>query len=162
MNLLFTTTRSCRLSTHNIFLLSRPQQQQPIGIMRQLTSPTRSIHTHTHIPHGSRRNNKPLAVALGLGSIPFLTPSRTTFNDTFGTGPDISGFSSSAGSSGAKKNVPVMKGGKLNPDAIKQISFGGILGLGLGVLFSMLSRMLVLLLGVGVVVWQVSCARVWV
>lgn len=65
-------------------------------------------------------------------------------------------FSSSSGSNGAKKNVPVLKGGKLNPDAVKQISFGGMLGLGLGVLFSMLSRMLVLVLGIGVVVWQVS------
>lgn len=50
----------------------------------------------------------------------------------------------------------MFKNDKLNPDAVKQISFGGILGLGLGVLFSMFSRMLVLLVGVGIVFWQVS------
>jgi hypothetical protein len=52
--------------------------------------------------------------------------------------------------------VPVVSDGKLNPAAVKQISFGAIMGLGCGVLLSMLSRMLVLVLGIGIVVWQVS------
>lgn len=44
----------------------------------------------------------------------------------------------------------------MNPQAIKQISFGSLVGLGLGVLVSAFSRMLVLVVGVGVVVGQVS------
>jgi hypothetical protein len=59
---------------------------------------------------------------------------------------------------GGKKDVPVFKDGSLNPSAIKQISLGGMLGLGAGVVLSMLSRVLVLALGVGIVVWQVSAS----
>lgn len=117
---------------------------------------------HTHIPHShtrtayarSRNNSRPLAVALGLGSLPFLAPGRPTWLDAssaFGTDSDA--FSSSAANG---KNVPIIKDGKLNQAAVQQISFGAVLGLGLGVLFSMFSRMLVLLLGLGIVVWQVS------
>lgn len=52
----------------------------------------------------------------------------------------------------------MFKDGSLNPSAIKQISLGGMLGLGAGVVLSMLSRVLVLALGVGIVVWQVSAS----
>jgi hypothetical protein len=114
----------------------------------------RSMHTHSH-KHASQKNRKPLAVALGLASIPFLTPGRPTHNDTSPAPSDSALFSSSPGSN-AKKSTPVFNDGGLNPAAVKQISFGSVLGLGLGVLFSMFSRMLVLLVGVGIVVWQVS------
>lgn len=55
--------------------------------------------------------------------------------------------------------MPVFKDGSLNPAAVKQISLGGMLGLGAGVLLSMFSRMLVLVLGVGIVVWQYAARK---
>lgn len=161
MNLLFRPTNPFRLSTpfNTISILSKPTHHTS-STMRNLT-PSRTIHAHTHIHRHStsQAGRRPLtAVALGLGgAIPFFAQGRPTWNDVSPAAlSDSAVFSSSAGNNGTKKNVPVLKGGKLNPDAVKQISFGGMLGLGLGVLFSMLSRMLVLVLGIGVVVWQVS------
>lgn len=47
----------------------------------------------------------------------------------------------------------------MNPQAIKQISFGSLVGLGLGVLVSAFSRMLVLVVGVGVVLGQYAARK---
>lgn len=70
-------------------------------------------------------------------------------------------FSTSAFSHGRDAKVPLSKDGgrTLNPAAIRQISFGSIVGLGLGVLVSAFSKMLVLVLGVGIVVSQVRARR---
>lgn len=109
-----------------------------------------------------RRTAWPLTVALGL-TLPFVAASRPTLNDSspgFVSPSGEASFSSSA-SVGGKKDVPVFKDGNLNPAAVKQISLGGMLGLGAGVLLSMLSRVLVLAVGVGIVVWQVSAAPYW-
>lgn len=61
-------------------------------------------------------------------------------------------------SHGRDAKVPLSKDGgrNLNPAAIRQISFGAIVGLGLGVVVSAFSRMLVLVFGLGIVVAQVS------
>lgn len=71
----------------------------------------------------------------------------------------LSDYSPAASSS---SNVPIFNTSSsnststLNPAAIKQISLGSILGLCTGVAVSVFSRTLTLLLGVGVVVVQVS------
>ena len=152
MNVLLRTSHTSRLSScfNGPSILFKPLQQA--NIMRQLT-PSRSLHTNV-LRQARPNSRRPLAIALGLGSLPFLAPGRPISNDSFGTA-DAAPFSSSA-ATGAKKDVPVTKGGRLNPAAVRQISFGGLLGLGLGVLFSALSRMLVLVIGLSVVVWQVS------
>ena len=79
----------------------------------------------------------------------------TTYLDS---SPD---FSTSPFSHGRDAKVPLSKDGgrSINPKAIRQISMGSILGLGLGVLVSAFSRMLVLLVGVGIVVSQVCTGR---
>ena len=46
-------------------------------------------------------------------------------------------------------------GRSLNPRAVRQISMGSLMGLGLGVVVSAFSKMLVLFAGLGLVVWQV-------
>ena len=125
-------------------------------ITRPLTTSTRAAA----LPSPSllfRRTARPLTVALGV-ALPFVAASRPTLNDS---SPALgeAGFSSSAPDLGGKKDVPVFKNGNLNPAAVKQISLGGMLGLGAGVLLSMLSRVLVLAVGVGIVVWQVSDFR---
>jgi hypothetical protein len=125
------------------FLLSRPLSS---ATTRVLPRPASFLF---------RRPARPLAVAFGL-SIPLFAPSRPTLNDSSPAAlGDGASFSSSSSVNG-KKDVPVLKDGSLNPSAIRQISMGGLLGLGAGVLLSMLSRVLVLALGVGIVVWQVS------
>lgn len=87
-------------------------------------------------------------------AFPYLT-SPTIRHDS---SPD---FSSSAYSHGRDAKVPLSKDGgrSLNPAAIRQISFGGLLGLGLGVIVSAFSKMLVLLLGVGIVASQYAARR---
>ena len=138
--------RSSLFTTCTPILLSRPLSHTAT---RTLPRPTSLLF---------RRTARPLVVALGL-SLPFLTPSRPTLHDSSPAAAlDGAGFSSSAGV-GGKKDVPVFKDGSLNPSAIKQISLGGMLGLAAGVVLSMFSRMLVLLLGVGIVLQQVSSLR---
>ncbi|ETN40577.1 uncharacterized protein HMPREF1541_04854 [Cyphellophora europaea CBS 101466] len=140
-------------------------------LTRQLSSPVSKSTTRTlRVPSLFRHPARPLAVAFGL-SLPFLAPSRPTLNDSSlgpaqlpslsGQGESSSPFSSSApdAATGGKKDVPVFKDGSLNPAAVKQISLGGMLGLGAGVLLSMFSRMLVLVLGVGIVVWQYAARK---
>ena len=86
-------------------------------------------------------------------SLPYFTTRSTVLHDS---SPD---FSTSAYSHGRDAKVPLSKDGgrSINPRAIRQISMGSILGLGLGVLVSAFSKMLVLLVGVGIVISQVSC-----
>ena len=97
---------------------------------------------------------RPLLVAFGL-SIPFFSQPRTTHR--FDTSPS---YSTSPPAYTPHAKTPLTKDGStLNPAAVKQISLGSILGLGCGVLLSAFSRSLTLLLGVGIVVWQVSTAR---
>jgi len=92
------------------------------------------------------------ATALSLPTIYLTTPA--TYNDS---SPAAADFSNSAYTHSRDAKVPITKDGRsLNPAAIKQISFGSLVGLGLGVLVSAFSRMLVLVVGVGVVVAQVS------
>lgn len=83
---------------------------------------------------------------------PLLT-SPTTRNDIGDAAPY---------SHGRDAKVPISKDGgrSLNPAAIRQISFGAVVGLGLGVVVSAFSRMLVLVFGLGVVVAQVSTFRI--
>ena len=121
----------------------------------------RSLHPLRASPFRSAAavfRSRPLAVAFGL-SLPFVHPGKTVLLDTSPVTPSspsgTASFSSSSPGNG-RKNVPFFKDGKLNPPAVKQISAGAMLGLGAGLLLSMLSRVLVLVVGVGVVVWQVS------
>ena len=92
---------------------------------------------------------RPALIAFGI-SLPFLHQRRVTRLD-------VSPAYSTGYSHSKDAKVPVTKDGRLNPAAVKQISLGGILGLGAGVLLSAFSRSLTLLVGVGIVVWQV-CA----
>lgn len=50
-------------------------------------------------------------------------------------------------------------GRSINPRAIRQISMGSLMGLGLGVVVSAFSKMLVLVAGLGVVFWQLAARR---
>ncbi|RMZ83684.1 hypothetical protein DV738_g1038, partial [Chaetothyriales sp. CBS 135597] len=95
---------------------------------------------------------RPALIAFGL-SIPFLQPRPVT---RFDASPAASDFSTSAGGYLSPKDVktPLTRNGALNPAAVKQISFGSILGLGAGLLLSAFSRSLTLLLGVSIVFWQ--------
>lgn len=92
------------------------------------------------------------------GSVTALLASRPiTRNDT----SPASDFSSSAYSHGKDAKVPLSKDGgrSINPRAIRQISMGSLMGLGLGVVVSAFSKMLVLVAGLGVVFWQVSKSK---
>ena len=88
-------------------------------------------------------------------ALPFFANTTHARQDS---SPD---FSTSPYSHGKDAKVPISKDGgrSLNPAAIRQISFGGMLGLGLGVLVSAFSKMLVLIIGVGIVASQVSLGR---
>src|ERR1700722_15292675 len=96
---------------------------------------------------------RPLIIAFGF-SLPFLSPSRsiTKYDTSDATSPPPS--PSYTYSRDAK--TPLTKDGRtLTPAAVKQISLGSILGLGAGVLLRAISRSLTLMLGLGIVVWQV-------
>jgi hypothetical protein len=96
--------------------------------------------------------SRPLLLAFGF-SIPFITPSSPLRYDSSpnSTSP------SPAYTHSRDAQIPLTQDGKtLNPAAVKQISLGSILGLGAGVLLSAFSRSLTLILGLGIVVWQVS------
>jgi len=56
---------------------------------------------------------------------------------------------------GRNAQTPVVRGGRLNPRAVRQISSGSIIGLCAGVLVSTFSKSLALLIGLGVVGIQV-------
>ncbi|RMD43447.1 hypothetical protein DV735_g1599, partial [Chaetothyriales sp. CBS 134920] len=94
---------------------------------------------------------RPVLVAFGL-SIPFLQPRPVT---RFDASPAANDLSTSSGYLFPKDvKTPLTRNGALNPAAVKQISFGSILGLGTGLLVSAFSRSLTLLLGLGIVFWQ--------
>jgi hypothetical protein len=96
------------------------------------------------------RSTRPLLVAFGL-SLPFVHPRPTTH---FDLSPSAD-FSSSAYTHSRDAKTPLTQNGRLNPAAVRQISFGSLLGLGGGLLLSAFSRSLTLVLGLGIVVWQV-------
>lgn len=92
--------------------------------------------------------SRPVFVAFGF-ALPFLQPRPVT---RFDVSP---GYSAEYSGSRPSK-VPITNDGKtLNPAAVRQISLGSILGFGAGFLLSAFSRSLTLLLGLGIVVWQV-------
>ena len=109
-----------------------------------LRSAIRPFSTST--PFFSRTRH--VLLAFGL-SLPFIQPRSVTHLDT---SPNFSsGYTHSRDA-----KTPLTRDGKsLNPAAVKQISLGSILGLGCGVLLSTFSRSLTLLIGLGIVVWQV-------
>jgi len=103
--------------------------------------------------------NRPVAIAFGLslGATPFLHPRTTARLDTSPSSPQAAEFSTSPYTHSRDARTPLTKDGRsLNPAAVKQISLGAILGLGGGVLLSAFSRMLTLIIGLGIVIWQVS------
>lgn len=81
-----------------------------------------------------------------------------THNDTSPSPASSADFSSSAYSHGRDAKIPLSKDGgrSINPKAVRQISMGSLMGLGLGVVVSAFSKMLVLIAGLGIVVVQVS------
>ena len=96
---------------------------------------------------------RPLLIAFGL-SIPLFSPRPVTTLDA--SPASSASFSSSPYTHSRDARTPLTKDGRtLNPAAVKQISLGSILGLGAGLLLSAFSRSLTLLLGLGIVVWQV-------
>ncbi len=103
--------------------------------------------------------NRPVAIAFGLslGATPFLHPRTTARLDSSPSSPQAAEFSSTPYTHSRDARTPLTKDGRtLNPAAVKQISLGAILGLGAGVLLSAFSRMLTLIIGLGIVIWQVS------
>lgn len=97
-----------------------------------------------------------MLVAFGLSlSLPFFQSRSVIRLDTSPAGQSAE-FSSTSYSHSRDAKKPVLKEGKLNPAAVKQISLGAILGLGAGLLLSAFSRSLTLLIGLGIVVSQVS------
>ena len=111
-------------------------------LLRTAIRPSTSFFTRT----------RPILIAFGF-SLPFLAPRPITHLDT---SPSALDFSSSSFLHTRDAKAPLTKDGRsLNPAAIRQISYGSILGLGAGVLLSAFSRSLTLVLGVAIVVWQV-------
>ena len=93
---------------------------------------------------------RPVFIAFGL-SLPFFHSRPITRLDVAPAPAFSTGYSHSKDA-----KTPLTTDGKtLNPAAVKQISLGSVLGLGCGVLLSAFSRSLTLLLGLGIVVWQV-------
>jgi hypothetical protein len=102
--------------------------------------------------------NRPVLVAFGLSiSLPFFQARPVTRLDTSPYSPQASQSAPFSSTISREAKTPLTKDGKtLNPAAVKQISLGAILGLGAGVVLSAFSRSLTLLIGLGIVLWQVS------
>lgn len=111
---------------------------------------------------------RPVLVAFGLttASYPFLGPSSSIIR--YDTSPaataDFTTSASPSYSHSRDAKTPLTKtnpdGSKtLNPAAIKQISLGSILGLGAGLVLSAFSTSLTLLIGLGIVAWQVAARK---
>ncbi|KAJ9503436.1 hypothetical protein LTR99_002196 [Exophiala xenobiotica] len=106
--------------------------------------------------------NRPVAIAFGLslGATPFLHPRTTARLDTSPSSPQAAEFSTTPYTHSRDARTPLTKDGRsLNPAAVKQISLGAILGLGAGVLLSAFSRMLTLIIGLGIVIWQYAARK---
>ncbi|KIV76900.1 hypothetical protein PV11_08750 [Exophiala sideris] len=100
--------------------------------------------------------HRPMLVAFGLSlSLPFFQSRSVIRLDTSPTAE----FSTTSYTHSRDAKKPVLKEGKLNPAAVKQISFGAILGLGAGLLLSAFSRSLTLLIGLGIVVSQYAARK---
>lgn len=94
---------------------------------------------------------RPVLIAFGL-SAPLWQSRPVTRLDV----SPAADFSTSGYTHSRDAKTPLTKDGRsLNPAAVKQISLGSILGLGAGFMLSAFSRSLTLLLGLGIVVWQV-------
>lgn len=132
----------------------------PVQALRNLTTSTTYAAPHpARSPFTRQRFLRNTLILTGTATTAhFALHSRQiTHNDS----SPASDFSSSAYSHGKDAKVPLSKDGgrSLNPAAIKQISYGGILGLGLGILVSAFSKMLVLVLGLGIVATQMAARR---
>lgn len=96
---------------------------------------------------------RPVLIAFGL-SLPLFSPRPAITLDS--SPASAASFSSAPYTHSRDARTPLTKDGRtLNPAAVKQISLGSILGLGAGVLLSAFSKSLTLMLGLGIVVWQV-------
>ncbi|OCT50501.1 hypothetical protein CLCR_07668 [Cladophialophora carrionii] len=104
---------------------------------------------------------RPVLVAFGLtASLPFLQPSSLIRLDSSPSSPPAAEFSSSPYSHSRNAKTPLTRDGKsINPAAVKQISLGSILGLGAGLVVSAFSTSLTLLIGLGIVAWQLAARR---
>lgn len=108
-------------------------------------------------------SRRPLLFAIGLsaGAAPFVVGRPLTRLDTSplpspSAPSDAASFSTTPYTHSRDAKTPLTKDGKkLNPAAVKQISLGAILGLGAGVVLSAFSTSLTLLIGLGIVIWQV-------
>lgn len=153
--------RSTPCSPHAIGLSFSRTSQRTFATSSINFSPLRS-HARISRVAAAAAPSRPhplLLTTFVAGSVTALFASRPiTYNDT----SPASDFSSSAYSHGKDAKVPLSKDGgrSLNPRAIRQISMGSLMGLGLGVVVSAFSKMLVLVAGLGVVFWQVCKSEV--
>lgn len=137
------------LLSHTPSLRLRPFTTSPANLLRRLPHQQPPSRTATFQP--ARRHPLLLTtLTLSTGLILPYYLSNPIRND-LGVAP-AQPFSYSRD---AKTPLTTDGGRTLNPRAIKQISMGSIVGLGLGVLVSAFSKMLVLVLGLGIVVTQV-------
>jgi len=88
-----------------------------------------------------------IGLGLGLSIVTFHTLHQRPMR--LDSGPLLSGNSYQSRSS-----TPVVRQGRLNPKAVRQISSGSIIGLCAGLLVSTFSKSLALLLGLGVIAVQ--------
>lgn len=151
--------RSTPCSPHTIGLSFSQTARRTFGTSHINPSPLRPQSHISRIATASPPRRHPLLLTtIVAGSFTTLyASSRVTYNDT----SPASDFSSSAYSHSKDAKVPLSKDGgrSINPRAIRQISMGSLMGLGLGVIVSAFSKMLVLVAGLGVVFWQVCTMR---
>jgi uncharacterized membrane protein (Fun14 family) len=129
-------------------------------ILRPLARSSFSLSSIYKVPAFSARAalKRPVLVAFGLttASLPLLQPSSIIRLDS----SPAAEFSSSPYSHSRDAKTPLSRDGKtLNPAAVKQISLGSILGLGAGLVVSAFSTSLTLLVGLGIVVWQLAARK---
>ena len=132
-------------------------------LLRTVLRPALSKSIPLSRPFSRSPLNRPVLIAFGLSiSVPLLQSRSVVRLDTSPYSPSPQSqqsaeFSTSPYSHSKDAKTPLTKDGKtLNPAAVKQISLGALLGLGAGVLLSAFSRSLTLLLGLGIVIWQVG------
>jgi uncharacterized membrane protein (Fun14 family) len=101
---------------------------------------------------------RPVLIAFGLTSaiVPLLPFGPAVRLDA----SPAADFSSAPYTHSRDAKTPLTRNGRtLNPAAVKQISLGSILGLGLGLVVSAFSTSLTLLLGLGIVGWQLAARK---
>lgn len=137
-------------------------QISPLQAIRNITTTTaRTAPYPVRTPFVRQRFLRTTLILTGTATTAHfaLLSRHPTYHDSSPT--TSNDFSSSAYSHSKDAKVPLSKDGgrSLNPAAIKQISYGGILGLGLGILVSAFSKMLVLVIGLGIVATQMAARR---